>query len=84
MNPFAPVTKTRAGSFGADAEEVVRRFEMLICQEAGDRSALDTLISGWLLEARSVFDLRRKQSEFRATSQLLGLIGFQLKQGNIK
>jgi hypothetical protein len=56
----------------AEAEEAVRQFETLICQEAGDRSALDTMISGWLLEARSVFDLRRKQSAFRAMSQLLG------------
>jgi hypothetical protein len=56
----------------AEGEEAVREFEALICQEAGDRSALDTMISGWLLEARSVFDLRRKQSAFRAMSQLLG------------
>jgi hypothetical protein len=56
----------------AEAEEAVGQFETLICQEAGDRSALDTIISGWLLEARSVFDLRRKQSAFRAMSQLLG------------
>ncbi len=56
----------------AAAEDAVRHYERLIFEEAGDRSALDTIISGWLHEARSVFELRRKQSAFRAMSQLLG------------
>ncbi len=56
----------------AAAEEAVDRFEELVRHEAGDRSALDAIISAWLPEARRVFELRRKQAVFRAMSQLKG------------
>ena len=55
------------------AEDAVRRFEALIRQDAGDRSALDAMISAWLPEARAEFELRRKQTVFRGMSQLLGV-----------
>jgi hypothetical protein len=55
------------------AERAVERFEALIRQEAGDRSALDAMISAWLPEARAEFELRRKQTVFRGMSQLVGV-----------
>jgi hypothetical protein len=58
----------------ADADEAVRRFELMIRQEAGDRSSLDVIISAWLPEARQEFELRRKQSAFKAMSQLKGVM----------
>ena len=67
-----------AGSNGVDAtlvkdlEQAVRGFEDLIRTEAGDRSGLDAMLTSWLPEARGEFELRRKQSAFRAMSQLLG------------
>ncbi|HQY87182.1 MAG TPA: hypothetical protein PK402_00895, partial [Tepidisphaeraceae bacterium] len=39
---------------------------------AGDRSALDAILTSWLPEARSEFELRRKQAAYRAMSQLKG------------
>lgn len=54
------------------AEEAVNRFEHLIRREVGDRSALDAMVSTWLPEARAEFELRRKQSAFKAMSQLKG------------
>lgn len=64
---------------GADAKLVdealaaVERFQNLIRSEIGDRSALDTVISAWLPEARDEFELRRKQAAYRAMSQLRGV-----------
>jgi hypothetical protein len=57
----------------AAAENAVGRFEALIRQDAGDRSALDAMISAWLPEARAEFELRRKQTVFRGMSQLMGV-----------
>lgn len=56
----------------AAAERSIAQFEELVRQEAGDRSALEAMISGWLPEARAEFELRRKQAAFRALSQLRG------------
>lgn len=56
-----------------NAEDAVRSFETLIRQEAGDRSALDAILSAWLPDARAEFELRRKQAAFRALSQLKGV-----------
>lgn len=55
-----------------DARAAVDRFEELIDAEAGDRSALDAIISGWLPEAREKVELLAKQSVFRGMGQLLG------------
>lgn len=54
------------------AEEAIGRFESLIRREAGDRSALDAMISAWLPEVRREFELRRKQAAFKAMSHLKG------------
>lgn len=54
------------------AGEAIDRFETLIRSEIGDRSALEALLSAWVPEARREFELRRKQSAFRAMSQLRG------------
>lgn len=56
----------------AAAQDAVDHFEHLIRNEIGDRSALDTIISAWVPEARREFQLRRKQSAFKAMSQLKG------------
>lgn len=64
---------------GVDAELVsagesaVGDFERLIRTEAGDRSSLGAMLSAWLPEARQEFELRRKQSAFKAMSQLKGV-----------
>lgn len=68
-----------AGKKGASPEAVetasaaVDRLEHLIRVEAGDRSSLDAMITGWLPEARRDFELRRKQSVYKAMSQLKGM-----------
>ncbi len=54
------------------ARAAVDRFQQLIDVEAGDRSALDAIISGWLPDARERVELLAKQSVFRGMSQLLG------------
>jgi hypothetical protein len=56
----------------AGAKQAVDQFETLIRREAGDRSALAAMISAWLPEARAEFELRRKQTAFRAMSELKG------------
>lgn len=64
---------------GVDAERTepalgaIDEFENLIRRDVGDRSALDALITSWLPEARREFELRRKQSAFKAMSQLKGV-----------
>lgn len=54
------------------AESAVEDFKVFVREEIGDRSALDAVISAWLPEAREEFESRRKQSAFRAISQLKG------------
>lgn len=56
----------------AAARAAIDRFERLIDVDAGDRGALDALISGWLPGAREKVELLAKQSLFRGISQLLG------------
>jgi hypothetical protein len=55
------------------AEAAVEEFEALIRRDVGDRSALEAMISAWLPEAREVFEVRRKQTAFKALSQLKGV-----------
>ncbi len=54
------------------ATEAIEAFDQLIHKDAGDRSSLGAIISAWLPEAREEFELRRKQSAFKAMSQLKG------------
>ena len=56
------------------ATDAVRDFEQLIRRDAGDRIALDAMISFWLPEARREFETRRKQAAFKAMSQLKGVM----------
>ena len=53
------------------AHRAVDDFEHLI-REAGDRSALEAMVSGWLPDSRREFELRRKQAAYRAMSHLIG------------
>ncbi len=46
--------------------------ETLIREEAGDRGALNAIIHAWLPQARRAFELRRRQSAFKARSELRG------------
>jgi hypothetical protein len=68
-----------AGRRGADAASVaeasraIDSFEVLIRDRIGDRSLLDAILSSWVPEARREFELRRKQSAFKAMSQLKGV-----------
>lgn len=55
-----------------EARVAVDRFQQLIDAEAGDRSALDAIIGGWLPDAREKVELIAKQSVYRGVSQLLG------------
>ena len=61
-----------AADLVTSALDAVAAFDQLIRRDIGDRSALDAIIAAWLPEARREFELRRKQSLFRATSQLKG------------
>jgi hypothetical protein len=58
----------------AAATDAVARFERLIQVEAGDRSSLDAMICAWLPETRRDFEFRRKQTVFKAMSQLKGMM----------
>ncbi|NUQ50997.1 MAG: hypothetical protein HUU27_13895, partial [Phycisphaerae bacterium] len=56
-----------------EALAAVDELERVTRDEAGDRSALEALLSAWLPEARAEFELRRKQAAFRAISELRGV-----------
>ncbi len=56
------------------AESAIDDFGALIRREAGDRSALGAMISDWIPEVRREFELRRKQTAFRAISELKGVM----------
>ncbi len=55
-----------------EAGEAVRRFDLLIRQQAGDRVSLDGIISTWLPDARERFELFNKQAVYRGMGQLKG------------
>lgn len=54
-------------------ERSVTAFDALVREEVGDRSSLDALLTSWLPSARDEFELRRRQSAFKALSQLKGV-----------
>ena len=68
-----------AGKHGVGAADLSRAqaavddFERLVREDLGDRSSLSTILSSWLPEARLEFELRRKQSAFKALSELKGI-----------
>ncbi|MCA9310357.1 MAG: hypothetical protein KDA21_04075, partial [Phycisphaerales bacterium] len=55
-----------------EAVSAIDGFERLIRDDVGDRSSLDAIVAAWVPEARKEFELRRKQSAFKALSQLKG------------
>ncbi len=67
-----------AGKRGADPARVaeagaaIDRFESLIRERLGDRSLLDAVLSSWVPQARREFEVRRKQTAFKAFSQIKG------------
>lgn len=54
------------------ASEAVDRFERLISAHAGDRGALDTMISAWLPDVREKLDLASRQAVFKGMSHIRG------------
>lgn len=54
------------------ADQAIEEFDQFVRRETGDRSSLAAVLSAWLPEARREFELRRKQSAFKAMSQLKG------------
>lgn len=54
------------------AMTAIDRLEALIAR-VGDRSLLDSILSAYLPDARAEFELRRKQTAFKAMSQLKGV-----------
>jgi hypothetical protein len=54
------------------AMAAVDAFDALVRGEVGDRGALASILAAFLPEARREFELRRKQTAFRAMSELLG------------
>ncbi|GAB4384340.1 MAG: hypothetical protein Kow0022_06590 [Phycisphaerales bacterium] len=57
----------------ADAERAVDAFDGLIRDDLGDRAALDAIIAAWIPEARRDFQVKWKQSAYKAMSQLKGV-----------
>jgi len=57
-----------------EGEEAVRQFDLLIRQEAGDRTSLDAIISACLPDAREKFEVFNKQAVHRGMAQLKGTI----------
>jgi len=54
------------------AESAIDRFELMIRQEAGDRSSFGALLSAWLPTAREELELRHRQAAYKAMSLLKG------------
>lgn len=57
-----------------EAELAVQAFEALIREDAGDRPALDAIISSLLPDARAKFELAAKQTCFKGVSLLKGVM----------
>ncbi len=54
------------------ARQAVESFDRVISREAGSRSALQTMMSSWVGEAQGEFHSRRRQTAFKAVSELKG------------
>lgn len=57
----------------APARLSVDSFESLIRDEAGDRTALGSILSAWLPEVREQLDMRARQAAYRAMCQIRGV-----------
>lgn len=77
--PLRQLVRAAAGRKGvdraavADAEAAIEAFDHLIRVEAGDRTTLDSMLAGWLPEARQKVELLSKQAVFRGLSQIKGI-----------
>lgn len=60
-------------SLCASALETVEAFDKLIREEAGDRGSLKAMLSAWLPEARREFEAQRRQTIFKALTELDGV-----------
>ncbi|MEP0847581.1 MAG: hypothetical protein HRF50_12295 [Phycisphaerae bacterium] len=69
----AAAEKSIAPEILREGEEAVRQFDLLIRQEAGDRTSLDAIISTCLPDAREKFELFNKQAVYRGMAQLKGV-----------
>jgi len=69
----AAVSVHVSGELIDEAESAVRRFERLIRDDFGTRSALDAVISSNLPDARERFESAGRYSVFKGMSQLLGV-----------
>lgn len=54
------------------AAVAVEDFDHFLTKDLGDRSALTSLLAAWSIEVRTEFELRRKQTAWRAMSELRG------------
>ncbi len=54
-------------------EAAINGVEKLIDEDVGDRDALDSLLSDWLLESRGGFEVRQKSMIFKGFSALRGV-----------
>ena len=75
MRRFARAAR-RLGASPTEVQHLqtaVEHLENLIRNKIGDRSALDTLLSSWLPEARAEFEARRRQAVFKSLSELKGV-----------
>lgn len=63
----------RRGAPTRRAHEAIDAFEALIRDTAGDRSTLSSILQAFLPEARQEFLLRRRQTAFKAMSELRGV-----------
>ncbi len=75
MRRFVKAARKRGvpDNLAQEADQAVLAFEQLIREVAGDRSSFDAMLSAWLPEARAAIEVRRRQSAFRAISQLKGV-----------
>jgi hypothetical protein len=55
------------------AEAALAEFEDMVRTVAGSRASLDAMISGWLPEARTQFELANKQAAYKSTANLKGV-----------
>lgn len=68
-----PAEDIAAADAATDAFEELIRAHGGAQGGSGDRTGLETVLSAWVPEARRDFEIKRKQSAFRAISQLKGV-----------
>ncbi len=56
-----------------ELNDAVQNFESLVRDEVGGRTSLDAMISAWLPEARTRFEMANRQGAYKAMSNIKGL-----------